>query len=135
MPETGDDIDILTADISVRNQPGVTAGIVRNAAVTGKITASRIVGDSIITDYSHPVWPKTSDNAADAIQFFGYTLNGVTYLKKFDWVRPGQSSKSLENVHAGYDGLVMPPRGTEVFTMLSGINGRERTNIKRVVWK
>jgi hypothetical protein len=134
-PKTvGDDIDILTVEISASSSQGVTGSKLRNAVVTAKITAAWTDGNKMNVKYEPYEWLQR--DGVDAICYFGYVLNSRAILRKYDWWRVGgQPSKSLKNVHEGYDGLVMPPRGTECFTMISSVDGRQRSNIKKVFWR
>jgi hypothetical protein len=54
---------------------------------------------------------------------------------KFDWIRQGgQSTKLLENVREGYNGLRAPPSGTRVaFAWTSG-DGKQRSNMVYTTW-
>lgn len=70
------------------------------------------------------------------------TVNGVAYLGvirdgkviafgKFDWTRPNQSDKGLENVYHGYgvfsDSNKQPKSGDKVFVCIIKIDGSART--------
>lgn len=54
---------------------------------------------------------------------------------KFDWIRQGgQSTKLLENVHGGYNGLRAPPSGTRCAFAWTSSDGKERSNLAYTVW-
>ncbi len=54
---------------------------------------------------------------------------------KFDWIRQGgQSTKLLENVHEGYNGLRAPPSGTRCAFAWTSSDGDERSNLAYTVW-
>lgn len=52
---------------------------------------------------------------------------------KFDWIRTGgQSRKTLENIHAGYNGLRKPSSGTKV--AFAWTDGKTRSNLAITKW-
>lgn len=64
-----------------------------------------------------------------------YEIDGYIMGGKFDWCRPGQTSKGLENVHNGYQGHRMPPKTARCWTMEVSVDEACRTNIVEVVRK
>lgn len=54
---------------------------------------------------------------------------------KFDWISPGgQSSKLLENIQEGYNGLSAPPSGTRVAFAWTNADGTQRSNLAYATW-
>lgn len=66
--------------------------------------------------------------------FFVWNGSGWTG-GKFDWIRQGgQSTKLLENIHEGYNGLSAPPSGTRCAFAWTSSDGKERSNLAYTVW-
>lgn len=54
---------------------------------------------------------------------------------KFDWIRQGgQSTKLLENVRNGYNGLSAPPSGTRCAFAWTSSDGKQRSNLAYTTW-
>ena len=54
---------------------------------------------------------------------------------KFEWIRaPGQSTKLLENIYAGYNGHSVPPSGSRVAFAWTSPDGKLRSNLAESVW-
>ena len=54
---------------------------------------------------------------------------------KFDWIRTGgQSVKTLENIHDGYNGHSVPASGTRCAFAWTDANGNERSNLAEATW-
>ena len=94
-----------------------------------KLRAS-VSGNMVHWDYKTPQWPIQGGRVrVNAIACF-FVWDGEKWVGgKFDWVRPGQKSKTLKNIHEGYGGLHMPPKGTQVAFALVSLGGRYRTNL------
>ena len=131
----GDALDLArVTNFFIPSSPGVTPDKVRRARVTAKITAASTDGDKLHTSYDRYSFP--NNNGVDAIAYFFYVSGGTVMGGKFDWWRAGgQSVKTLENVHLGYGGHRMPARGTECWTMISSVDGSQRSNTCKVEWK
>jgi hypothetical protein len=131
----GDDLDLARVTyFSVSSTPGVTPEKVRAAAVTAKFTAASTDGDKLYTSYEPYSFP--NKDGVDAVAYFFYISGGTVHGGKFDWWKAGgQPAKTLENVHHGYGGLRMPARGTECWTMISSIDGSQRSNTVKVTWR
>jgi hypothetical protein len=132
---TGDALDLArVTNFFIPSSPGVNPDKVRKARVTAKITAASTDGDKLYTSYDRYSFP--NNNGADAIAYFFYVSGGTVMGGKFDWWRTGgQSVKTLENVHLGYGGHRMPAKGTECWTMISSVDGSQRSNTCKVEWK
>ena len=135
------------------------------AKETAKIKSAEIRGQMLYTNYEYSGWPDKAvgmifqepnapDVAAeiplakimstdvlrgvtcDAIACFFYEKGEGIVGGKFDWWRKGgQSAKTLENVVHGYNGHVMPEKGTKCWTMIVSVDGRQRSNLQQAVWK
>jgi hypothetical protein len=80
-------------------------------------------------------WPKKVVKVTvQGITCIFYTRKGKIVGGKFDWLRPGQTEKTLENLEKGYNGHSMPRKGSNVYTMSVSVDGRDRTNIVKVKW-
>jgi hypothetical protein len=131
----GDDLDLARVTyFSVSSTPGVTPEKVRAAAVTAKFTAASTDGDKLYTSYEPYSFP--NKDGVDAVVYFFYVSGGTVHGGKFDWWKAGgQPVKTLENVHHGYGGLRMPAKGTECWTMISSVDGSQRSNTVKVTWR
>ena len=78
-------------------------------------------------------WPrKTVKVEVNAVAYLGVVRDGRTVaLGKFDWTRPGQKTKGLENVAHGYgtfaDANKRPRSGDRVFVVLVSVDGKQRS--------
>lgn len=109
----------------------------RNAQQTCTLSSASIRGNTLSFSPAAPSsWPrKTVKVECQAIVCLFFERSGQVVGGKFDWARPGQSSKGLENIHNGYNGHTMPPKGTPTYVMLVDVNERQRSNIQQVDWK
>jgi hypothetical protein len=93
----------------------------------------------IYTVYRAYHWPSNNKQVkpCDAIcHLFYESAGGGVTGGKFDWwSNEGQSMKGLENVITGYHGHKMPLRGTKCWTMISSIDGKQRSNLCAVNWR
>lgn len=81
-------------------------------------------------------WPiKTVKVPVQGIVCLFYERDGKIVGGKYDWCRPGQHSKGLENVHNGYNGHSMPAKGTPCYTMLVSVDEKQRSNLLETQWK
>jgi hypothetical protein len=133
--------------IIVRHCP-FTAEVLRAAPITASIVRATTNGASLLTSYTP--YPFPARDGVDAVVYFFYLnqphtvgaglLEGANVLGqlaggKFDyWRTGGQEQKSLVNVVDGYGGHVMPTRGAPCWTMISSMDGTQRSNTCRVVW-
>ena len=133
-PIDGDALDLhQIAHWIIPNTPGVTGPRLIGARVTAKISAAFTNGTMLYTSYEPYDFPEK--DGTDAVCYLFYRRDGAIVGGKFDWWRPGgQRAKTLENVHHGYGGHVMPARGTEAWTMISSKDGSQRSNTCLVTW-
>lgn len=81
-------------------------------------------------------WPiKTVKVPVQGIVCLFYERNDQIVGGKYDWLKPNQKSKNLENVHNGYGGHSMPSRGTKVWTMIVSVDKKKRSNVIGTEWK
>jgi hypothetical protein len=81
-------------------------------------------------------WPiKTVKVPVQGIVCLFYDRDGKIVGGKYDWCRPNQKSKGLENVHGGYGGHSMPTKGTPCYTMLVSVDEKKRSNLLETQWK
>lgn len=130
-----DDLDLaLVTTFILPNVPGVSPATVRSATVTATINSASTNGSTLSTSYEPYDFPE--NDFADAVCYFFYRYNGTIMGGKFDWWSPGgQSSKSLVSVREGYGGHIMPAAGTECWTMISSVDGQQRSNTCSVTWQ
>lgn len=109
----------------------------RSAQQTFTLSSASIRGNTLSFSPAAPSsWPrKTVKVECQAIVCLFCERSGQVVGGKFDWARPGQSSKGLENVHGGYNGHSMPANDTPTYVMLVDVNGKQRSNIQQVDWK
>jgi hypothetical protein len=131
----GDDLDLaLVTTFILPNVPGVSPATVRSARVTATINSASTDGNRLMTDYESYDFP--ANEFADAVCYFFYENNGTIMGGKFDWWSPGgQSTKSLVSVREGYGGHQMPASGARCWTMISSIDGQQRSNTCSVTWQ
>ena len=107
------------------------------AVRTATITDAQTEGHKLMTDYEPYQWPVkvVNEKPCDAIACLFYERDGEVVGGKYDWWRQGgQRVKGLENVHDGYGGHSMPSKGTPMWTMIVSVDGKLRSNTKRVRW-
>jgi hypothetical protein len=78
-------------------------------------------------------WPTRDDVGAlvQGIVCLFYERDGRIMGGKFDWLRPGQFRKGLENVKDGYNGHNMPA-DVKCYTCFVSVDGKQRSNIEEV---
>ena len=80
-------------------------------------------------------WPKKTVKKEVQGQTFLYVFKGDKWQGgKFDWFRPGQTSKGHENIHGNYMGII-PAKGDKVAFGLVDINKAQRSNFVEGVWQ
>jgi len=107
------------------------------ASAGAEIRSAWTDGNYLHTDYAPYDWPeKTVQVRVDAIACFFYQRGSEIVGGKFEWWRAGgQSVKGLHNVHEGYNGHEMPGAGTQCWTCIVSVDGRQRSNVVEVEWR
>jgi hypothetical protein len=107
------------------------------ASATAKLSGATIAGGKLtFADPAPSSWPtKTVKVLVQGIACLFYEVDGQKCGGKFDWTKPGQTVKGLENVRSGYNGHTMPRKPTPAWTLLVSVDGKQRTNLAQVVWK
>jgi hypothetical protein len=128
-----DDLDLARVPtIIVRHTP-FTGDALRAAPITASILRATTDGSRLLTAFTP--YPFPDHAGVDAVCYFFYERSSIVVGGKFDaWRTGGQVSKSLVNVVDGYGGHVMPVRGTPCWTMISSMDGTQRSNSCRVTW-
>ncbi len=95
------------------------------------LTSAKITSGGSKVSFSWDRYPWSGMGLAHFFVWNGTGWSGG----KFDWIRQGgQSTKLLENIHEGYNGLRDPPSGTRVaFAWTSG-DGKQRSNMVYTTW-
>ena len=89
-----------------------------------------------LSDAPPVTWPKRVVKVeVQAILCLFYKRGDRIVGGKYDWLRPNQRSKVLENVHDGYGGHSMPSTGTPTYTCLVSVDEKQRSNICECTWK
>lgn len=106
-------------------------------APTKKMLSASCNNSRFSYDYEKLDWHiKTSEKAtADAIICVFAIRDGKLVGGKFDWKRVGQKVKGMENIRGGYIKGFDIVKGEECYLALVSIEGKQRTNLQRVVWK
>jgi len=110
---------------------GPHAGVpIKSAAITRNMYAASIEGGLVNFSVDRLGWPVPNTPVAgvDARTYIFWVEGSQVYGGHFDWQRPGQTSKTLDNIKNGYLGR-RPPSGSPVWFALCRIDGKERTNI------
>ncbi len=118
-------------DISGAILLGPHAGVpIKSASITRNLYAASIEGGMVNFSMDRLGWPVPNTPVAgvDARTYIFWVEGSQVYGGHFDWQRPGQTSKTLNNVYAGYLGR-RPPKGGPVWFALCRIDARERTNV------
>ena len=70
-----------------------------------------------------------------------YLADGTLFFGHYDWLRVGQNSKGMENVHNGLlkgpDGIIhIPPRGATIYVCQTDVNYKQRSPVIKAegVW-
>jgi hypothetical protein len=128
-----DDLDLVRVPTIILRHCPFTAETLRAAPITASIVRATTNGASLLTSYTP--YPFPARDGVDAVCYFFYERGGLVAGGKFDyWRTGGRVSKSLVNVIDGYGGHVMPVRGTPCWTMISSMDGTQRSNTCRVTW-
>lgn len=131
--DNGDELDLSTvAEWILPATPGVRPANVIAAKVSGKLFEAQMAGSVIRSrfEYSFP-----ASDGLDAFACLFYREGGKIRGGKFDWFRTGgQPEKTLKNVRDGYGGHRMPAPGTDTWMLIVSIDGKQRTNTKKVTW-
>ena len=92
---------------------------------------ARIDSSGSRVSFTFDTYPWSNAGLAHFFVWDGTTWRGG----KFDWIRTGgQSIKSLENVHGGYNGLSAPASGTPCAFAWTSADGKTRSNLSKTVW-
>ena len=119
-------------------------------AQTATLSGVRISGDSITLNYDKTrVWPSgtplSSDTPLNANAWIFVNQGGKWYAATWEWMRPGQITKSKSAVNGGHINQAplqnFSPKSGEVYGfMVSGLarssvrNVKERSNVVMVRW-
>ena len=105
------------------------------AKVTATLTGAWMDANSLILNNPAPSnWPHKDVSGVDCqgIVCLFYEIPAVIKGGKFDWLRPGQKLKGLENIHNGYEGHEPPAPDARCFTCTVSVDGTQRSNIVEV---
>jgi len=97
------------------------------------VTLTKVTKSTVTWTGDRNGWPqKNVKKTVNGIVYLGVIREGkVIAFGKFDWTRPGQNSKGLENVFEGYgvfsDPEKRPRSGDQVFVCVMKITGSART--------
>lgn len=97
------------------------------------IELTKVTGSHVYWKGDRPNWPqKNVKVTVDGVIYFGVVRDGkVISFGKFDWTRPNQKNKGLENIAGGYgvfsDPNKKPKSGDKVFICITKIDGSART--------
>jgi hypothetical protein len=107
------------------------------ATATAKLMSSHITSrQHTISDAPPASWPKKVVKVqVQGIICLFYEQGGRIVGGKYDWLRPGQKVKGLENLHDGYNGHSMPAKGSQVWTCIVSVDEKQRSDIVAVTWK
>ena len=117
-----EDLDLTTVKWLGDNYSG--------AQVEQLLNSASMNNNSISTSYKPYDWPSIIVKVrVDAICCIFYEKGNDIVGGKFDWWRAGgQDSKTLENLHNGYNGHIVPSAGSKVWTCIVSVDGKKRSN-------
>lgn len=93
--------------------------------------SASITGDRSKVNFSFSSYPWSDMGLGHFFVWDGTRWKGG----KFDWIRTGgQSTKLLENVHNGYNGLHAPASGTPCAFAWTNEKGDQRSNLAYATW-
>ncbi|HMP72354.1 MAG TPA: hypothetical protein PKE55_03740 [Kiritimatiellia bacterium] len=122
-----DQLDISGATLlgTHRNVP------VKSARITRNLYAASIEGSNVRFSMDNLGWPVPGSpvGGVNARTYIFWKEGGRVIGGMFEWQRPGQTVKTLQNIKGGYLDGRRPPRGAQVWFMLSNIPANERTNV------
>lgn len=120
----GDELDVSNA-----RSYGTHSGILpQNARITRTLYKADKEGELVMMDFDALNWPK--DGGLDG-RVCMYWIEGSSVVGgHFDWHKPGQTAKTLENIYGGYLGGKRPAGGSPVWFCIINNAGTERTNMK-----
>jgi hypothetical protein len=104
------------------------------AKITTKLSGVSISGGQVRFSHSRnwPVKMLNGTTAVNAVIYIGVQDGATWRVSKFDWLRPGQSSKTLHNISTGYTGLAIG-KGSKVVFVVTSTDGKERSNASQVL--
>ena len=73
-------------------------------------------------------WPKQV-NAPGQLVMFEELADGSWRGGRVEWLDPGQSTKSLNNISNGYNGWRLPPAGARMAIAILSTDGRHSSNV------
>lgn len=108
-----------------------------SATMVKLINSASMNNSTLNTNYNSYSWPTQVVGTAtcDAICCLFYETfkaDGKVVIEggKYDWWRKGgQKSKTLVNVHDGYQGHVFPEPKAKVWTCFVSVDGKQRSNL------
>jgi hypothetical protein len=93
--------------------------------------SARISSDGRSVTFGWDRYPWSGDGIGHFFVWDGSRWDGG----KFEWIRSGgQKSKSLGNVHSGYNGLSAPASGTPCAFAWTSSDGEQRSNLAKTTW-
>jgi hypothetical protein len=108
------------------------------ATIDPRVTlrSAHIEGGNVRLDYD-PLpadWPKQV-NAPGMLCLFTKQADGSWLGGKFEWLDPGQTSKSLGNINNGYNGWSRPATGAETAVVIFSTDGSRHSNPAYTTWR
>ncbi|HMO03931.1 MAG TPA: hypothetical protein PKC67_02410 [Kiritimatiellia bacterium] len=100
------------------------------ADTTRLLTKSDITDGKLALEYEKLNWPLDNKNpeGVDSRIYIFWKEDNQVYGGHFEWKRPDQNVKLLENIFANYLGR-KPPSGSDVWFCLVKNDGTQRTNV------
>jgi hypothetical protein len=104
---------------------------VKSARITRNLFAASMSGGNVSFSMDNLGWPVPNApvKGVNARTYIFWREGGQLYGGMFEWQRPGQTVKTLKNISNGYLDGRRPPRGAQVWFMLSNVAANERTNV------
>jgi hypothetical protein len=124
LPVVDDKPEPTTEELSVVKIHKVTIKNKRTITLHMDVRQWRI-GHVMKDGVKHPV---------DGQLHFFRKINGEMVGGKFEWLRPGQTVKTTENILHGYNGHTVPEDGETVYFQAVSLDG-EKTNLAEAIWE
>jgi hypothetical protein len=104
---------------------------VKSARITRNLFAASMSGGNVSFSMDNLGWPVPNApvKGVNARTYIFWREGGQLLGGMFEWQRPGQTVKTLKNISNGYLDGRRPPRGAQVWFMLSNVAANERTNV------
>lgn len=125
--ETLDAIDVRSAKLLGPHQ---NKGFARSP-VTKLLTKAEIRNGLVYLEYEKLDWPSNNSGIGGNIDgrvFVFWKEGDQVYGGHFDWKRPDQTAKTLENIYGGYLGR-QPPAGSDLYFAITANDMSERSNV------